>query len=189
MRQFHSRPFLEARLLATAALIASLPLFAAYATARDGNGPAFTPPAQIDRAVESFTGAATGEIGGALRPADRRLRLAACAQPLGVEWYGNARSSVAVTCSGPQTWRIFMSTRPAEQAQPAAPVISRGDPVTVQVRGRGFTVQKAGEAMEAGAVGDWIAIRMTSGSGTGRAGRREDPIRARIARPGLAIIQ
>lgn len=186
MIPFHSRPFLEARLLATAALIASLPLFAAYATERDGNGSAFTPPAEIDRAVESFTGAAPGEVGGAIRPADQRLRLAACKQPLGVEWFGNTRTSVAVTCDGPQAWRIFVSTRPTGPASKASPVISRGDPVTVQVRGRGFTVQKAGEALEAGSVGDWISIRMTSASGSGQ---REDPIRARLARPGLAIIQ
>jgi len=47
------------------------------------------------------------------------------------------------------------------------------------VRGRGFSVQQAGEAMDSGAVGDWIFVRTA---------RKSEPLRARIERPGLAIV-
>jgi flagella basal body P-ring formation protein FlgA len=64
-------------------------------------------------------------------------------------------------------------------AAQAAIAVKRGDPMTVIVRGRGFTVQQAGEAMENGQIGDWIAIRTA---------KRGEPLRARIERPGLAEI-
>ena len=142
-------------------------------------------PAEIDRAVVSFTGAPIGTTGGARAPADRRLRLAACGQALLTEWHGTSQSAVRVECPGPTPWRIFVATRPATQSlaaraqAPQTPQIKRGDPITVVVRGRGFTVQQAGEAMENGRVGDWIGIRTA---------RKAEPVRARIERPGLAVI-
>lgn len=152
-----------------------------------------TDPAEIDRAVQAFTGAAIGEAGGALAPADQRLRLAACAQALTTSWHGTARAAVRVECqstpgpSGP--WRIFVATRPASdsppgnspraRSAPASPAVKRGDPVTVVVRGRGFSVQQAGEATESGQPGDWIAVRTS---------RKAEPVRARIERPGLVVI-
>lgn len=169
----------EMRLIATAATIACMPLFAALVSAQEYSPGGITDPAEIDRAVIDFTGAEIGDVGGARMPADRRLRLAACAGPLDLSWYGRNRSSVAVSCPGPQSWRIYISTN-APQAQAAAErAVERGDPITVVVRGRGFSVQQSGEAMEHGAVGDWIAIRTE---------RQGDPVRARIERPGLAII-
>jgi len=137
-----------------------------------------TPPATIDRAIEAFTGAAIGEIGGARTATDRRLRLAACDAPLDVSWHGTNRSMVKVECHGSQGWHIFVATTRAP-ATAAAPVVSRGDPMTVVVRGRGFSVQQSGEAMASGGIGDWIGIRTA---------RRADPVRARIERPGLAVI-
>ena len=163
------------------------------ASAAPGRASPWLEPDEIDRAVIAFTGAAIGEIGGARAAADPRLRLAACKAPLSTSWHGQTRAAVKVECrqtrSGAQPWRIFVATRPADQPsgsvarrQPAAKparIIKRGDPITVVVRGRGFTVQQAGEAMEPGALGDWIAIRTA---------RQAEPVRARIERPGLAII-
>ena len=174
-----TRQRLETRLLSLAALIVCLPLLAAAAAAQTTAEQGFTEPAAIDRAVTEFVGVPIGEVGGARVPADRRLRLAACAAPLDVAWHGRSRATVQVACAGPQSWRIFIATRPAPQAEQAAPLVSRGDPITVLVRGRGFTVQQAGEAMDSGVVGDWIAIRTS---------RDNTPIRARIERPGLATI-
>ncbi|MEO0906002.1 MAG: flagella basal body P-ring formation protein FlgA [Pseudomonadota bacterium] len=200
---------LELRLFATAIGLACMPLFAAIASAQSApnttdapaadrsaqtaiSGPisgatpgrdAITEPADIDRAVAGFTGAEIGEIGGARLPADRRLRLAACATPLTTAWHGRGRSSVKVECAGPQSWRIFIATRPDQQAAQTAmtdvKVVNRGDPITVVVRGSGFSVQHSAEAMEDGRVGEWIAVRTVRGA---------TPIRARIERPGLAII-
>lgn len=181
MTIFENHKRLESRVLITAIALMCLPLFAATATAQQiGSEQAqFTDPAQIDRAVIAFTGAPIGETGGARVPADRRLRLAACAAPLAVSWHGQNRSTVQVACAGPESWRIFIATRPASQSAAAAPIVSRGDPITVIVRGRGFSVQQTGTAMDAGGIGDWIAIRTS---------RDNDPIRARVERPGLAII-
>ena len=193
-------PF-ELRLFATAIGLASMPLFAAIASAQSVANSADAPsaqtaisgslsspagitePADIDRAVAQFTGAAIGEIGGARLPADRRLRLAACGTPLTTAWHGRARSTVRVACEGPQSWRIFIATRPDPQAAQIDPadlkVVDRGDPITVVVRGSGFSVQHSAEALEEGRVGEWIAVRTQRGA---------TPIRARIERPGLAII-
>lgn len=165
------------------AIIMFVPLFApALATdiaAEDG----FTDPREIDRVVASFTGAGVGQIGGARVPADRRLRLARCDLPLTASWHGRSKSTVRVVCPAANGWRIFIATRPLPQAAQPQRVVKRGDPVTVLVRGRGFSVQQSGEAMENGAIGDWIGIRVG-----GRSARNSDPIRARIERPGLAII-
>jgi flagella basal body P-ring formation protein FlgA len=49
----------------------------------------------------------------------------------------------------------------------------------VVVRGRGFSVQQTGEALENGRIGDWIGVRTQRGA---------EPIRARIERPGMALI-
>ena len=142
-----------------------------------------TSPAAIDRAVAAFTGAAIGTPGGARMASDPRLQLAPCTAPLAVSWHTPARTAVAVECPGPTPWRVFVAITPAPGAGPAAarpaPAVKRGDAITIMVRGRGFTVQQPGEAMEAGAVGDWIEVRTA---------RKAQPLRARIERPGLAVV-
>jgi flagella basal body P-ring formation protein FlgA len=143
-----------------------------------------TDPAMIDRAVAEFTGAAIGAPGGARVASDRRLQLAACGGPLAVSWHTAARTAVQVECPGPSAWRIFVAISPVAGAGPAAaaampPAVKRGDAITIMVRGRGFSVQQPGEALQAGAVGDWIEVRTA---------RKAQPLRARIERPGLAVI-
>jgi len=162
----------------SASLMLALPNVLAAQTGNSGVS-SFADPAEIDRVVADLTGARIGAVGGARAPADRRLRLARCSQPLFAEWHGRSGSTVRVECPDPGGWRIFVSTRPAPAAAKPKVAIKRGDPVTVMVRGRGFTVQQSGEAIENGSIGDWIAIRTT---------RRGEPIRARIERPGLAVI-
>lgn len=160
------------------ALIAPLALLAAPAPAPAAASPTIG-PAEIDRAVMGFTGAAIGTPGGARLPADPRLRLAACAGPLALDWHTPARSSVRVECPGPIPWRIFVAVAPLASAGPAAPAVKRGDHVIIAVRGRGFSVQQPGEAVEAGAVGDWIFVRTA---------RKAEALRGRIERPGLVVI-
>ena len=146
------------------------------------NAAGLTDPAAIDRAVSAFTGAAIGQPGGARQAADGRLQLPACPAPLAVGWHSPARNAVQVECTGPTSWRIFVAVNAvptAGQAKPEAPAIKRGDAVTIMVRGRGFSVQQQGEAMESGAVGEWIFVRTA---------RKADALRARIERPGLAIV-
>ncbi|MEM6858502.1 MAG: flagella basal body P-ring formation protein FlgA [Pseudomonadota bacterium] len=176
---------------APVAAIMFTPLYSPLFASQTGSS-AILDPTEIDRAVAAFTGAGIGETGGARAPADRRLRLAACALPLATQWHGTARAAVRVECSATVSqsapWRIFVATRPTPSAGAAAvspraeqsvPLVKRGDPITVVVRGRGFSVQQAGEAMGNGRVGEWIAIRTA---------RQAEPVRARIERPGLAVI-
>jgi flagella basal body P-ring formation protein FlgA len=157
-------------------------LTTAPASAQSALPSGITDPGEIDRVVAQFTGAAIGATGGARQPADRRLRLAPCSQPLFASWHGQAQTTVSVECPDPGGWRIFVATlspqTPASQEQ-AERAVKRGDPITVVVRGRGFSVQQAGEALDNGAIGDWIGVRTS---------RRGEPVRARIERPGLAII-
>lgn len=141
-----------------------------------------TDPAAIDQAVANFTGAAIGTPGGARLATDQRLQLAPCGGPLGVSWLNPAHTAVQVECPGPQSWRIFIAIAPAAgapAAAKAAAAVKRGDALTIMVRGRGFSVQQPGEAMESGAVGEWIFVRTS---------RKAEALRARIERPGLAII-
>jgi flagella basal body P-ring formation protein FlgA len=168
---------LEGWRLAPLALPLLLPLCDPAAEAQSAS----TDPAAIDRAVIAFTGAGIGQPGGPRVATDPRLQLAACATPLTVNWHNSSRLAVQVACPGPKPWRIFVAIAGADAgpSAPAAPVIKRGDALTIVVRGRGFSVQQPGEAMEGGAVGDWIVVRTS---------RKAEPLRARIERPGLAVI-
>lgn len=157
----------------TIALAAGLALGAAT----PGLAAGFADPATIDRAVAEFTGAGIGAPGGARSPVDRRLRLATCATALALEWYDASRDTVLVRCPDEGGWRLFVPLTAAGAAQGGPDVVSRGDRVTITVRGSGFTLSRQGEALEAGAVGEWIRVR--------GADRRGDPLRAQIVRPGV----
>lgn len=141
--------------------------------------------AAIDRAVAQFTGAAQGQPGGAVLPLDRRLRLAPCAAPLALGWYGARQDTVEVACPVAGGWKLYVplvgSAKTATGA-PAAPAqsafaITRGDSVTITVRGEGFAVSQPGQALESGALGAWIKVR---GLGQGA-----QVLRGRVLRPGL----
>jgi flagella basal body P-ring formation protein FlgA len=157
----------------TIALAASLMLGAAA----PGLAAGLADPAAIDLAVAEFTGAEIGTPGGARSPVDRRLRLGACAAGLALEWYGRARDTVLVRCSGVGGWRLFVPLTTGGN-QPGGPdVVSRGDMVSITVRGAGFSLSRQGEALEAGAVGEWIRVRPAE--------RRGEPLRAQVVRPGV----
>lgn len=163
--------------LAPLALPLLLPLCDPAVQAQSGS----TDPAAIDRAVIAFTGAGIGQPGGPRVATDPRLNLAACAAPLTVNWHNPSRIAVQVACPGPTPWRIFVAIAGANAGQgtPATLVVKRGDALTIVVRGRGFSVQQPGEAMESGALGDWIMVRTS---------RKAEALRAQIERPGLAVI-
>lgn len=144
----------------------------------------FADPAAIDRAVVEFTGAGIGAPGGPRLPVDRRMKLNPCSTPLALEWYGRGRETVLVRCPVAGGWRLFVPVDAAGgplaavSAQAQAPAaVARGEAVSIAVTGSGFTLSRQGEALEGGAVGDWIRVRP--------AGNRTDPVRARILRPGV----
>ncbi len=165
------------RFITLALMLAAAP--AAHAAPRD-----FADPAEIDRAVAQFTGTPIGVAGGAARPIDRRLRLAPCVSTFALAWHGSRRDTVRVECPDAGGWRIFVplakaAAGPATRAVRKEAIVARGDMISIAVRGRSFTVMQTGEAMEKGAVGEWIRIKPDSDG---------EPVRAKIERPGLAVI-
>lgn len=137
--------------------------------------------AAIDREVGAFTGAPQGQPGGAATPVDRRLRLNPCTAPLALRWAGARRESVVVSCPDTGGWRLFVPVL-GGSGEAAAPAIVRGDAVTIAVTGAGFAVMQPGEALEGGAAGGWIQVRLAGASDRSRT------IRARVVRPGLVSL-
>ena len=133
----------------------------------------------IDRAVARFTGAPIGAPGGAAMPVDRRLRLAPCRAPLALGWYGPRRDTVEVSCPVAGGWRLYVPLAGVAQSA-AAPLVARGDAVTITVSGEGFAVSQPGEALEAGGEGEWIKVRGVN--------PKASVLRARVLRPGLVGI-
>lgn len=136
----------------------------------------------IDRAVADFTGAEIGQPGGAKLPVDRRLRLAGCQTPLDLQWFGRDQRSVQIACPS-AGWRIYVAVdngagggpRGAAQSY-GETLVHRGETVSIQVRGGGFTLTRQGSAMEDGAQGEWIKVRAN--------GERTETLRAMVLRPG-----
>jgi len=105
----------------------------------------FADLAAIDTAVAQFTGAPQGAVGGAAQPADRRLKLAPCANPLSLSWYAGRRDTVLIQWPDVGGWRLFVPVlQPAPHASGGgvaeAPAVLRGEAVTVTVSGDGFSV-------------------------------------------------
>lgn len=150
---------------------------ALFGTAAPTLAAGFADPAAIDRAVVEFTGAQIGAPGGARTPVDRRLRLAACSAGLALEWYGRGRDTVLVRCPEQGGWRLFVPLASGGTEQAGPDVVARGEMVTITVRGSGFSLSRQGEALEAGAVGEWIRVRP--------ADKRAEPLRAQVVRPGV----
>jgi len=141
---------------------------------------AFTDPAMIDAEVARFTGMPQGTTGGAAQPADRRLKLAACANPLSLGWYAGRRDTVLVQCPDAGGWRLFVPVLQGAAGGAEGLAVLRGEAVTIAVSGPGFSVSQPGEAMDAGPIGGWIRVKTASATG--------QPMRARIVRPGLVSV-
>lgn len=135
----------------------------------------------IDRAVADFTGAEIGQPGGAKLPVDRRLRLANCQTPLDLQWFGRDQRSIQVVCPG-AGWRIYVAVDGGPGRVASGPqsygetLIHRGENVSIQVRGGGFTLTRQGSALEDGGQGQWIKVRAV--------GEKRETLRAMVLRPG-----
>ncbi|MFD1786097.1 flagella basal body P-ring formation protein FlgA [Sphingomonas floccifaciens] len=134
----------------------------------------FQDTSAIDIAVVAFTGHKVGEEGGARTPVDARLKLAACPLPQ-LDWRGSYQDAVVVTCDAPR-WRIYVpiklppqAARPQVAAVTAAavapvakpePVIKRGDPITVEAGGAGFSITRDGTAMGDAPAGGRLLVKI-----------------------------
>ena len=141
--------------------------------------------AALDLRIADYTGAAIGEEGGAMQPLDRRLKLRPCAARVDIAWRSEQRDTLVLQCPDAGGWRLYMPVRPlpAAAAQEAAIAVQRGDSVTISIAGQGFSISRPGQAMEGGAVGDWIKVRPAV-----RGNRPGEVMRARIAAPGVVTL-
>lgn len=135
---------------------------------------------ELDREVTNFTGAAIGAPGGAVRPLDKRLRLRACGSQVALEWYTPRRDTVTLRCPDPGGWTLYVPVMASMgTGEAASPAVSRGDPVSLWVSGRGFAVSRPAEALESGVVGQWIRVRPITERMSA-----EPALRAQVVRPG-----
>lgn len=134
----------------------------------------YADPGVIDRAVTTFAGAPAV-------PVDRRLRLNPCVVPLALGWYGTRQDRVQVTCPAPDGWTLYVAVVGGAQVA-SAPLVQRGDTVTITAGGDGFAVSQPGEALENGAAGAWIKVRQIGAAGNAAM------LRAQVLRPGLVGI-
>lgn len=95
---------------------------------------------------------AAAAVAGGPVTIDRRLRLAACPAPLIVR----ATTGMTIACDAP-AWRITVPV------QPLAPIIKRGDTVSVAAAGAGFHVAIDGIAESDASLGGRVRIRSSTG--------------------------
>jgi flagellar basal body P-ring formation protein FlgA len=125
--------------------------------------PALAEPMQDIAALEArlltALDAGIGQPGGPVAPIDRRLKLAACPQPVTID--PPALGAVALRCPS-LGWRIRVPLARAASAAAgvkSAPVVRRGDPVEIVAETDMFSVSAEAIAQEDGARGDRIRVR------------------------------
>lgn len=158
----------------TALLLAASPLAAN----------SFTSPAAMDAAVADFLGAPVGAPGGAARQIDAKLKLAACGGGLDVAWYGNAGTTVLVSCQS-RGWRVFVpvgghGTASVRGRMDGETIVKRNETVSLVYEGSGFTLTRQGEALEPGSRGQWIKIKPV--------GDNAKPVSGEVVGPGLVRV-
>lgn len=132
----------------------------------------------IDRQVAAFLGADADAADASAIRVDRRLRVHACPAAPTVEWHGNRHDTVLVQCPVAEGWKLYVPVTSGVGTR-QSPVVARGDVVTVTMRGAGFSVSRTGQALEGGARGEWIRVRIASA----------EELRARVLDPGAVGIE
>lgn len=136
------------------------PALILFGTAAHGQG--FENIEAVEMRVAAALGAGIGEPGGAARSIDRRLKLAACPQPVSIE--PSAMNAVAVRCDK-LGWRIrvpLVRSQIAQQSASAAkaePIVRKGDQVELTASSGTFTVSTVAFAEQDGGAGDRIRVR------------------------------
>lgn len=138
---------------------------------------ATTAPSFQDLAALDARVAAVAAPGAAV-PIDKRIKLAPC--PNEPEVSLPAAGAVAVRCAA-LGWklRVALTGAAAAQGEPAAPLIRRGDTIEIVARGGGYSVSSAGTALEDGAPGASIRVKIPTSP---------SPVTAVVARAGVASI-
>jgi flagellar basal body P-ring formation protein FlgA len=114
---------------------------------------------QSHHAIDArVTGSLVG-TGLAAWPVDRRLKLAACPQPLAAEPPQNGRVEIRCEQLG---WRVYarIDGPPATVSYATPVIIKRGDPVTVDFIASGFSVAARGIAESDARAGERVRVRV-----------------------------
>lgn len=130
--------------------------------------------AELDARVSASLGG-----NGVTVPIDRRIKLAKCGTA--PEIAAPANGSIAIRCPD-QGWRLAVTvTGVPSQATAAISeiLVRRGDTIEVLARGSGFIVSSTGIAMDEGAAGRSIRVKMPTSSA---------PISALVLRAGVVAI-
>lgn len=113
---------------------------------------------RLDARVQALTGAAIGQPGGAITPIDRRLRLQPCPEPASIEWAGSDFLAIRCPSIG---WRLRVGVAVAPAAAGRAEIIvHKGDTVEVNVEGDAFAVTTSAIALDDGAEGASIRLKI-----------------------------
>lgn len=104
---------------------------------------------------------AASALGGQAMPVDRRLRLARC--PQGVTITSGEGRALDVRCPT-LGWRLRVALVQGSAADSAAPLVRRGDPLTVVSGGAGFRIETSAIATEDGALGRTVRARLDGGT-------------------------
>lgn len=92
------------------------------------------------------------------QPVDPRIRLARCRLPVAIT--REASAIATLRCAEP-AWQLRVPVAVAPST--AAPVvIARGEQVEIVDRGAGFSVRSSGQAMDGGALGGTIRVRLSA---------------------------
>jgi flagella basal body P-ring formation protein FlgA len=143
----------------------------------------FTDLDALDRAVAGFTGVSAGQVGGAITPVNRRLRLQPCSMAPVMTWLNPRRDVVLVQCPDAGSWRLAVPVSRGAAPDGGEIVVNRGDAVSISVEGEGFSVSRPGQALDQGPVGAWVRVQPAT---TGR--EQVQPVRGQIVRPGLVRV-
>jgi len=142
-------------------------------SARAAQGSQFQDLAELDaRVATSLQG------NGVATQIDPRIKLAQCGSPPAISPPSNG--SVAVRCPD-KGWRlaVLISGAAPQPQLPQELAVHRGDRIEILARGEGFTISSSGTAMDEGAPGKSIRVKMPTASA---------PISATVLRPGVVGI-
>lgn len=128
--------------------------------------------AELDARIAAMIGG-----NGTSVPIDPRIKLAKCG--IAPEISPVSSGAMAVRCPD-KGWRLAVAVNGVStQAAVVETVVHRGDTVEVLARGNGFSVSSTGLAMDEGAVGRTIRVKMPTSSA---------PLSATITRAGVVSI-
>jgi flagellar basal body P-ring formation protein FlgA len=117
--------------------------------------------AQSFQSLDAIDGlVATSLVGSGLSagPVDRRLKLASCPEPLGVD--PPAFGMVAARC-GSLGWRVYARIDEPPATATITPIlIKRGDPVQVELIAAGFSLSYSGIADNDARLGERVRVRI-----------------------------